>query len=223
MKTLLFKEKKILFYINLLNIIIILLSSLPYAIFRSKGNFDMGLILIIWITTYLYIESSINQGNISNDDILLRSMPIERDLVVKSKYISVLLMILRSFVIFLTILLLSMNSLYSGNTIFEVVSIWKVLVTVSILLLFLSLSLLAYYFKKGVGKKKGIGLENLINIVPFLFPMLAIWKGRGDSYLENILSKFDNPIFVVFIFAIALLLYFISYLISVRMYRKKEF
>lgn len=222
MKTLIMKERKILFNINLLNIFVILFLSFPYAIFRSEGNFDIGLILIIWVSTYMNVESSISQSNISNDDILLASMPIDRGLIVKSKYVSVLLMILNSLVIFVTIMLLTMNTFYAGSSIFEIINIGKIIVSVSIILLFLSLSLSAYYSKKGVNKKKSTSLDILIDRVPFLFFILAMWKGK-DTDLINILSKFDNPIFVILIFAIALLLYFISYLISLRLYRKTEF
>ena len=224
MKTLIMKERKIIFYINLLNIAVIFLLSIPYAIlYRVQGNFDIGLILIIWASTYSYIESSLNQGNISNDDILLASMPIERDLIVKSKYVSVFLMILRSFVIFVAVVLLSMNTLYSGSSLFEIINMGKILVTVSIIIIFLSISLLAYYSKKGVNKEKDTSLFTLINTLPFIFLMLAIWKSREDGDIANILSKFNDPILVILIFIGGILLYFMSYLISVKKYRNTEF
>lgn len=222
MKTLIMKERKILFYTNLLNIAVTFLMMIPYGIFRAEGNFDIGLILIIWLSTYINVGESIDKGNVSNDDILIASMPIERDLIVKSKYVSVLLMILNALVIFASIVILSIPTFYAGRSIFEILNIGKIIVTVSIVLFSLSLSLSAYYFKKGVGKKKSTSLDILINSVPFLFLMLAMWKGR-DTDLINILSKFDNLIFVILIFAIALLLYFISYLISLRIYKNKEF
>src|SRR5699024_6497579 len=145
MKTLLMKEKDILFLTNLLNMFMTLFLTIPYAIFKTEGNFDIGLILIIWISTYMNVGSSIDQGNISNDDILLASMPIDRGLIVKSKYLSVLLMILNSLVIFAVVMLLTKNTFYAGSSIFEVINIGKIIVSVSIVLFFLSLSLLAYY------------------------------------------------------------------------------
>ena len=63
----------------------------------------------------------------------------------------------------------------------------------------------------------------MITPIPFLVLLGVIWKAREDVDLINMMGKFDNPIFVIFIFVTALLLYFISYLISLRMYRKKEF
>ncbi|NLC04400.1 MAG: hypothetical protein GX787_08995 [Tissierellia bacterium] len=223
MKTLLSKEKDILFLTNLLNIFIVLFLAIPYAIFRSEGNFDIGFIFIIWLSTYMNLGSSIDQGNTSNDDILLRSMPIEPGLIVKSKYVSALLMILNSLVIFILVTLLTMNTFYSGQTIFEIFNIGKITVSVSVILFLLSLSLWSYYFKKGVNKKKSSSFDIMITPIPFLVLLGVIWKAREDVDLINMMGKFDNPIFVIFIFVTALLLYFISYLISLRMYRKKEF
>lgn len=223
MKTLIMKERKILFYTNLLNIAVTFLMMIPYAIFRAEGNFDIGLILIIWLSTYINVGESIDKGNISNDDILLGSMPIERGLIVKSKYVSVLLMILNALVIFTSIVILSMATFNSGRSIFEILNIGKIIVTISIVLFSLSLSLSAYYFKKGVGKKKSSNLEILMAPIPFLSLIYVMWKGREETDLINILSKFDNPIFVILIFVTALLLYFISYLISVKKYRNTEF
>lgn len=223
MKTLLTKEKDILFLTNLLNVFVTLFLAIPYVIFRTKGNFDIGLILIIWLGTYMNVASSIDQGNTANDDMLLRSMPIDRGLIVKSKYVSVLLMILNSIVIFVTIVILSMATFNSGSTIFEIINIGKITVSVSVVLFLLSLSLLSYYFKKGINKKKSSSFDILITPIPFLFLMFVIWKVRKDMDLINMMSKFDNPIFVILIFAIALLLYFISYLISLRLYKNTEF
>lgn len=223
MKTLIMKERKILFYTNLLNIAVTFLMMIPYAIFRTEGNFDTGLILIIWLSTYINVGESIEKGNKSNDDILLGSMPIERGLIVKSKYVSVLLMILNALVIFASIVILTMATFNSGRSVFEILNIGKIIVTVSIVLFSLSFSLSAYYSKKGVEKKKSTGLDLLVERIPFLFFILFMWKGRGDTYFNNILLKLDSPIFVILIFIISLLFYFISYLISHRIYRKTEF
>ena len=132
-------------------------------------------------------------------------------------------MILNSLVIFIVVMLLTINNFSSGSTIFEIMNIGKITVSVSVILFLLSLSLWSYYFKKGVNKKKSSSFDIMITPIPFLVLLGVIWKAREDVDLINMMGKFDNPIFVIFIFVTALLLYFISYLISLRMYRKKEF
>ena len=223
MKTLILKERKVLFYYNLLTLLMTYLMSIPYAIFRSEDNFDLALIIILGLSIYINLQSSLNQGIISNDDILLASMPIDRNLIVKSKYVSVLLMNLNSLVIFIIGVLLSMSTFYSGNNFFEIINIWKILVSTSIILFFISLTLLTYYLKKGVNKKKKTSLDVFVYLAPLIYFIAFMWKGREATSVKNILLKLDNPLFVLFIFAISLLLYFISYLLSARQYRKAEF
>lgn len=223
MKALIIKEKNILFLVNILNVFITFLGSALYVIFRGEGNFDIGLIVLIFLSTFYSIESSFAQGNASMDDMLLRSLPMDRDLIVGAKYISVLFMILNSLVIIVTSIILFGSSLYSGVSIFEVINIWKIIISCSIVLFTISLFLITYYSKKGINKKKSTSLDTMLYSLLFLLFLLAMWKGREATYLKNILLKFDNPLFVIIIFAISLLFYFISYLVSVRIYRNTEF
>ncbi len=219
MKTLLIKEKNLLFLTNLLVIFVTFIMSLVYIPFRSEGNFDIGLIILLFLSTAYNLGTSISQGDISKDDMLLRSLSIDSDLIVKSKYVSALLMILNSLIIFIAIILLLKSNIYAVISIFELINIWKIIVSISIVMFFISLILLKDYYNKGRKKKA-------MNIVYYILPTtiyFMLFVFRGGKWVENLLSKFDNPLFVLIVLAISLIIYFISYLLSARQYKKAEF
>lgn len=219
MKTLLIKEKNLLFLTNLFVIFATFIMSLVYIPFINEGNFDIGLIILLFLSTAYNLGTSISQSDISKDDMLLRSLSIDSDLIVKSKYVSALFMILNSLIIFMVSILLLKSGMYAGIGIFELINIWKIIVSISIVMFFISLILLKDYYNKG-RKIKAMNIGYYI-LPTILFFMLFVF--RGGKWVDNLLWQFDNPLFVLIVLAISLIIYFISYLLSARQYKKAEF
>lgn len=173
--------------------------------------------------TYILVMGAFALDDKNKTDIMMNCLPVKRSTVVTSKYLSAFLFALSGTVAYIII-----------RRIMLLVGVSLDIVPVNfsgILAAFLSISLMnAIYFpllfKIGYTKAKVI---NMVIFFGFFFGVPAVINlvvSGADQRMENIVKIFeDNPDHVVglLIIALALIVLFVSWLLSVKLYGKRDF
>ncbi|HBG3244462.1 TPA: ABC-2 transporter permease, partial [Clostridioides difficile] len=197
------------------NIKFILLFIIMFGFMSSLGdgnvNNFIGVIIVLCTTM---IVSTFSYDDLNKWDSYVLTMPINRNDIVLSKYLTMLIF---SFIGVLVSLIVSVTIGYFKNTLIlnETLLINALILSISVC--FGSLILPLIY-------KFGIERARLLMILCFLVPTLALLVFK--SILENISSPISIEIILnTLVYSlpfVAILLFVISYFISSKIYSKKE-
>ncbi|MEL1044829.1 ABC-2 transporter permease [Clostridioides difficile] len=197
------------------NIKFILLFIIMFGFMSSLGdgnvNNFIGVIIVLCTTM---IVSTFSYDDLNKWDSYVLTMPINRNDIVLSKYLTMLIF---SFIGVLVSLIVSVTIGYFKNTLIlnETLLINALILSISVC--FGSLILPLIY-------KFGIERARLLMILCFLVPTLALLVFK--SILENISSPISIEIMLnTLVYSlpfVAILLFVISYFISSKIYSKKE-
>ena len=197
------------------NIKFILLFIIMFGFMSSLGdgnvNNFIGVIIVLCTTM---IVSTFSYDDLNKWDSYVLTMPINRNDIVLSKYLTMLIF---SFIGVLVSLIVSVTIGYFKNTLIlnETLLINALILSISVC--FGSLILPLIY-------KFGTERARLLMILCFLVPTLALLVFK--SILENIISPISIEIILnTLVYSlpfVAILLFVISYFISSKIYSKKE-
>ncbi|HIH2831766.1 TPA: ABC-2 transporter permease [Clostridioides difficile] len=197
------------------NIKFILLFIIMFGFMSSLGdgnvNNFIGVIIVLCTTM---IVSTFSYDDLNKWDSYVLTMPINRNDIVLSKYLTMLIF---SFIGVLVSLIVSVTIGYFKNTLIlnETLLINALILSISVC--FSSLILPLIY-------KFGTERARLLMILCFLVPTLALLVFK--SILENISSPISIEIILnTLVYSlpfVAILLFVISYFISSKIYSKKE-
>ncbi|HBE9428103.1 ABC-2 transporter permease [Clostridioides difficile] len=197
------------------NIKFILLFIIMFGFMSSLGdgnvNNFIGVIIVLCTTM---IVSTFSYDDLNKWDSYVLTMPINRNDIVLSKYLTMLIF---SFIGVLVSLIVSVTIGYFKNTLIlnETLLINALILSISVC--FGSLILPLIY-------KFGTERARLLMILSFLVPTLALLVFK--SILENISSPISIEIILnTLVYSlpfVAILLFVISYFISSKIYSKKE-
>ncbi|HBH3610308.1 TPA: ABC-2 transporter permease [Clostridioides difficile] len=197
------------------NIKFILLFIIMFGFMSSLGdgnvNNFIGVIIVLFTTM---IVSTFSYDDLNKWDSYVLTMPINRNDIVLSKYLTMLIF---SFIGVLVSLIVSVTIGYFKNTLIlnETLLINALILSISVC--FGSLILPLIY-------KFGTERARLLMILCFLVPTLALLVFK--SILENISSPISIEIILnTLVYSlpfVAILLFVISYFISSKIYSKKE-
>ncbi|VHR81794.1 membrane protein [Clostridioides difficile] len=197
------------------NVKFILLFIIMFGFMSSLGdgnvNNFIGVIIVLCTTM---IVSTFSYDDLNKWDSYVLTMPINRNDIVLSKYLTMLIF---SFIGVLVSLIVSVTIGYFKNTLIlnETLLINALILSISVC--FGSLILPLIY-------KFGIERARLLMILCFLVPTLALLVFK--SILENISSPISIEIILnTLVYSlpfVAILLFVISYFISSKIYSKKE-
>ncbi|WKK91456.1 ABC-2 transporter permease [Clostridioides difficile] len=198
------------------NIKFILLFIIMFGFMSSLGdgnvNNFIGVIIVLCTTM---IVSTFSYDDLNKWDSYVLTMPINRNDIVLSKYLTMLIF---SFIGVLVSLIVSVTIGYFKNTLIlnETLLINALILSISVC--FGSLILPLIY-------KFGIERARLLMILCFLVPTLALLVFK--SILENISSPISIEIILnTLVYSlpfVAILLFVISYFISSKIYSKKKY
>lgn len=210
-------QKRMIWFIAGYSILILLAFNNPVfsAMTYVMGGMASAYILLMGACAY---ESK------GNNESVLNSLPLRRKDVVRARYLSVLLFMFLSLAIIgglgaiMKLLGLSFPQRYLG---------WFDVLAVAISLSLLSSLYLPFYFKIGYIQAR---IFNVLAFLLFFFgPTYVVNYYRENSEKEIIqqVTAFlaHNPDWIIYVlgFMALLILLFISYLVSVRFYQRREF
>ena len=201
-----------------LSIIYILL----FTIFISK-NEPIGLTIGILSVTYMLALGSSALEDKNNSDKMLISLPIKRQIIVMSKYVSVY--VFAFFAIIVCFLIYFIASLFYPSFI-QPITMEGLMAAIISITLFSSVSY-PLIFKYGYMKSK---MANLIVFFVLVFggSELVNYSSQNNKLTlnQNILTNFNNrtdvEILIILMVPLALIL-IISYFLSLTFYNKREF
>lgn len=207
-----------------------LLYALLYAIFAPIAFFSMapngfGLyVLPPMATTYIFISFAVNYDEKNKSEIVLNSLPIKRNDIVISKYISVFVFAILGIIYSITIGFLGK---FTGLPVFAMsISLLDIVLVLTSVCIFSSI-FFPVYFKFGYIKMNFFNVI-LVMLIVFL-PSAAIEYATSNpnnilvqkfNYFINNTSSFTQNLLVLII---GLIFFLISLMISIRIYRNKEF
>lgn len=216
MKTLIMKEKDILdkeiisvgFYVFFLSFLYIMLSKSGFsAIFLLFAIIGGSLILII---------ASMSYEELFKNEKLLNSLPIIKEDIVIARYISTILMSVFTSLLFICFVIILGVSLKSGREFFKLLDIKNMILAISVVMLLASIITPVYYSK-----------HSRMRYHLFSLPLiLVLIRNTGEKLnwnREAFFNFFSKPIVILIVLAISLILYYLSYELSKRLYLKKEF
>ncbi len=181
----------------------------------STFLYTLGMLTLIFITV-IYTNGYDDKYK---SEIVLNSLPIERENIVRAKYMTLILFIIMSCsaVLIFTNIILKLGVVSIGKG----ASIWNVIFATNISLIFYSIYY-PIYFKVGEGLRSfNTILWILIAIGPSVLSKLM--KGLNTTgYLEKIIAIDINRI-NIYVLIISLFMFYMSMKISEKIYRTREF
>ncbi|RTQ91077.1 ABC-2 transporter permease [Lysinibacillus telephonicus] len=148
----------------------------------------------------------------SSINLLLNSLPYTRKEIVSSKYISACVFTL-----------LVLFTIFIGNLVIhkEILQREQILITISIVGIFISLAFPFSYFFKSQYLLIGFGVSFVIYMV-IVNTFIVDLNDRIRDLIQIMLSFSNTQMYLLIIFSV-MLLYIISWLFSIRIYSKKVF
>lgn len=220
MKSLIIKEKDILakeiifigFYIFFLSFFyIVSLESWIDLVILFSAILGSGSMLLF---------TSMNYDELYNSEKLFNSFPIAKKDLVLSRYISTILMTLIISLLFSFFVIILGLSLKSGLELLMMLDIKNMVLAISIVMILASIIIPIYY-------SKFTRMRNLIFFLPITIMAISnISNTRERITLNNrqaIFNFLDKPLVVIIVLGISLIIYYLSYLISKKIYMKKEY
>ena len=211
-------QKKIFLYVLLCSIL------LPISFYAYKLGGLVLYVLFPILATYTFITYGVTYDDKNKSEIILNSLPLNRVDIVISKYISIFVFAVIGIIYSVLIGFIGRSAgLSMFNSSISLVDIILVLTSVSIFgaIFFLT------YFKFGYMKSR---IFNTVIIVAMIFlPMEAIPFAAGNpnnilvQKFNYLISNMSGFVLNFLTLIIGFIIFFVSLLISIRIYNNKEF
>ena len=190
--------------------------------FQGMGN--TAFISAVVAYTYILIMTIAAYEEKNNADILLNSFPIKRQGIVLSKYVSGLVCLVISIIIYWMITffiqIFGVNLKVFPITAIDIIS---VLLSVSIV----NGIYLPVFFKFGYIKSKFFNLILFLLIFAGASSIVGVFEeGQGNAFVHSILSFLNKQSefqISLYLIGIILVITIVSYIISLYFYREREF
>jgi ABC-type transport system involved in multi-copper enzyme maturation permease subunit len=209
MRNLLLKE----WFVNRSTIIVAVILIPILGFIGSSGQAQATIYLAILIGCMYPLTSSMNE-NSNKSDILVNSLPVTRKEVVTAKYLfSILLGII------LTLVIAAINLFIPS---FEVNSLFELILSVSAIGLFSSLYYPLFYL---LGPRFVMfGMAVFFVCFTAIFPIVInLGLKNGFWGLSSVYQQLPTILLAVVLLGITIIALFVTKLISVQIYRKKQF
>lgn len=174
----------------------------------------LGIVLFFMGLIYMVLNN-LDQG--FKVDIVLNSLPIDKETIVKSRYVSIMVYILTlSLMIPLLSSLIKMR-IHMPNG--RPITIELVFYMVGITTLLYSIYLPIDFYNRGREDKVTGSPITTIGILVFI----AVYSMRRDNFIYNMVKNIEPNKFPLGLIILSLLLYLLSLFISIKIYKFKEF
>lgn len=196
------------------------------AYFLLFSQAEMMMAMVTFPIIYNFLNRALYEDEKNNALRFLVSLPIERDLIVQARYLSVAI-----------VTIVTTAGFWAINRLLGVSGIWKAaskidfaiaaMITMAFIILisiYLPIAFKLGYIKAvGVNKFIFVGIILVFGMVPIL--LKNILKGPPPAFIENIagiLSSISPSAMLVFFAAVTLFIYFLSMELSIRFFRKRD-
>lgn len=211
MKELILKDFRVLKFANLLTILICIVGSYIGStldhIILVKISYLFAIMLSSHLLTLILSQKEIK----TNSDIIINSLPVDRSLIVKSKYIFTMI-----YIIFLSAIVFVVSNIFGdvGATFLDLMTV------LGLSLLFYSAYFIIYYFNLGKAQLFNQFFFIIITLSPNVLNRLDrdIFSSKFFKYILNLNFNIISSL----LFVIGLILYIISLGISIKIYKSKE-
>ncbi|NDI35294.1 ABC-2 transporter permease [Chengkuizengella sediminis] len=172
----------------------------------------------IYITFFVapHIMSSFQRADKNNSDILLNSLPVTRKQIVTSQYLGSFLNIIINMIIILVLVNILKFGFSFGST-----SFIDVAAVVTLIMLFISVSIPLFYFLGPLYIR--YGLAGFIILIALTFAIIKNFAEENNYWgLQSTFDKLSVNQLTIFGFITVSILLVISWMISYRSYQKKD-
>lgn len=208
-------QKRILLF-GIIYILILIFS------FQEIGS-PMFLTSVIGLS-YMMVQSACAYDEKNKSDILLNSLPISRNTIVIARYVSVFVFSAISIVVYALISVI-INMLQLTVKAYPVTL--EGIIGILFAIAFVCGIYLPIYFKVGYIKSKIINFVMIFGFITVFGAVLpGLLENKDQVFVQKIIQFFDSRSDIqiaAVILALTILLHFISYMISLNFYRKREF
>ncbi|OLS02295.1 ABC-2 transporter permease [Tissierella creatinophila] len=219
MKHLVLKDIRIIGFINIILALVALVVGTVGVYYQDLFKSNAIYIIPILIGTYLIVMTLTNKDVLYNVQPLLISIPTKRFDIVKARYLTVF-----SYILFLVVTIsLSSNisKLVFRNINGSPFGLIPMIFTISLLLVFLSITIPIQYYDTKKAQIINILLYMFIILFPNVYNRLGL-DFINSRLLENI-AQLNFKIITPIVFIISLSMYIASLFISKTLYSRKEF
>lgn len=186
---------------------------------------DSSILMTYFVTiTYIWIMTACAIDDKNKADYMLNSLPIKRETIVLARYLSVFIFSGISFIIY--IFINNIVSLFNISLSFRPLTFLDFLLALTAIV-FLSCLYLPFYFKFGYSKSR---ILNFILFFGFfsLVPIIANAISKNQkTKLTKLISSFLHTGFnlknATLAISVLVLIFITSLIISINLYRKREF
>lgn len=198
------------------NLVYFFVIALIYSLLIVEGTFGISFILVLPIIAVIMFLSTFSYDDFNKWDAYAVTLPVLRKNIIKSKYIATLIIILGSSLLGLLIsLLISVlpNQIFSLDIFIE-----EFLSAILGAIIFISI-MFPLIYKIGIEKAR-------ISVFVVVFGLLIVFNFLGGFIdFSRVLDKLNSlsDVWFIVIPIIAMLFILVSYIITSRIYLKKEF
>lgn len=218
MKSLIIKDIKLTgfvgkFFMVVLGMIYTLIISALNNIYYIFWGY-LGLVIFFMGLVYYIINNLDQQTEV---DIILNSLPMEKGLIVKSRYASVMIYILSiSFMVpVLSILIKSRISMPDGIPITIGLTFHMIGITTLLYSIYIPLD---FYHRGDMEKVREIPFTQILILI-----LIAVFSMRWNNIIYRYIKAIDINSFPALLVLFSVFVYLISMNISINIYRAKEF
>lgn len=186
---------------------------------------DSSILITYFVAvTYMWIMTACAIDDKYKADCLLNSLPIKRETIVFTRYLSVFVFAGISFTLYFFIN--KIVSLLNISLPFEPLTFVDILIVLTTIII-ISCLYLPFYFKFGYSKAMILNF-GLFFGSSFLLPVIAksvsqTQKNRLTKLLSNFIAEGFNTKNATIVISILALIFITSLIISINLYRKREF
>lgn len=219
MTQLILKDFRILKFINLITIFICLVGGYIGVGLDNVIKSKLAYIFVVLMTSYL-ASLILGQKEVkTKSDIIINSLPIDRSLIVKSKYcFNIIYALLSSLIVFFSSNVL--GSVFSISTSGAPMSFFDILIVLGLTLVFYSIYLLLYYFNMGKAQLFNQITYALLILSPSLLNRFNLDISTSPLFKSLLSMDFNKIVYLLVV--LALVLYIISLNISIKIYQSKN-
>ena len=198
------------------NLVYFFVIALIYSLLIVEGTFGISFILVLPIIAVIMFLSTFSYDDFNKWDAYAVTLPVLRKNIIKSKYIATLIIILGSSLLGLLISLLIStlpNQIFSLDIFIE-----EFLSAILGAIIFISI-MFPLIYKIGIEKAR-------ISVFLVVFGLLIVFNFLGGFIdFSRVLDKLNSlsDVWFIVIPIIAMLFILVSYIITSRIYLKKEF
>lgn len=216
MKTLILKEKSILFIESIFAGFGIFFLSLIYIGVRK---YDFNVILLYsstLVNSIILLIASMNYEEVFKSEILLNCLPVKKEDIVRARYMTTLLIAVLTTLFFIVNVIIMGFVLISGTELLKLLNLKHILLAISAVMLLASIVIPVYYSKHS-------NMRNYVFIIPLFIVFGRNVLGWFNWNVEGFSLLLNKPFVVVIILTASLLIYYFSYELSEKIYINKEF